>query len=183
LPGPDLACRHHKPVDDQVEHYTTGVLHKIKTDHEAWWECIEVSEAAPIRPVPDPLYPIPRMLTLVITGNALWDLASGTSSREATWDANATDEQRDVIATFMEALGDWLDVEALNGGFQVGRDAAKHLNGLVEDLTKVGLLIGVRKRHCLLTGGVGVPSQWAVLDIEFQPLADAQLVDKDGRPL
>jgi hypothetical protein len=31
-----LCSKHHKQIDDQVEHYTTGRLKIIKQEHETW---------------------------------------------------------------------------------------------------------------------------------------------------
>lgn len=74
-------------------------------------------------------------------------------------------------------------MEALNGGYQVGRDAAKNLNEQIKAIIETSMPIGVRKRHCLLTGGVGEPSPWTVHDMEFQPLSIAEIADKDGTPI
>jgi hypothetical protein len=65
--------------------------------------------------------------------------------------------------------------------YRVGRDAAKHLGEHVQALSKAGLLIGARKRHCLLIGGVAEePSPWRAVDIEIQPFGIAQIIDDTG---
>lgn len=64
--------------------------------------------------------------------------------------------------------------------FQVGRQAARDLSSRVEALASAGLVIGARYRHCLLVGGGREPWPWGAVDIEFQPLSLARMVDEDG---
>jgi hypothetical protein len=86
-----------------------------------------------------------------------------------------------LIASFLDDLRDWRDVASMEDGYQVGREAAKDLQSHVQALYEAGLLIGARKRHCLLTGGVvRKPSLWRAIDIEIQPLSIAQVIDDTG---
>ena len=68
--------------------------------------------------------------------------------------------------------------------YKEGRQAAKALGEHVKRLADVGLFVGTRDRHMLLTGGISAePSSWRGFDIEFQPVTDAQLADAEGTPL
>jgi len=65
--------------------------------------------------------------------------------------------------------------------YRVGRDAPKHLQEHVEALAKAGLLIGARRSHCLLTGGIAAaPSPWLAVDIEIRPLSITKVTDDAG---
>lgn len=60
---------------------------------------------------------------------------------------------------------------------------ARSLGEHIKRLAKVGLFVGVRDRHLLLTGGVsGEPSSWRAFEIQFQAMAEAQLANADGAP-
>jgi hypothetical protein len=156
----------HKPADEQVRHYTVGELRRIKADHEAWVDSLG-SPSRPFRLAPDPAYPIPQY-KLIISGNTLWDVASGSTSRQPHWDNRMNDEQRDLIASFLDNLGDWIDAESFTDTYTAGRDAAKDLNDRVLALAGAGVIILARKRHCLLTGGPAEPDRWRVLDLVFR---------------
>lgn len=68
-----------------------------------------------------------------------------------------------------------MSVASMEDSYRVGRDASKHLQEQVEALAKAGLLIGARRRHCLLSGGIAAaPSPWLAIDIEIQPLSIAK---------
>ena len=175
-----LCSKDHKRVDDQVGHYTPELLRQIKRDHERW--VAELGETGPMKLVPDPTHPIAKYLKLCMTGSAFWDVMRGAHMFYPSWPAGLSEKQQDLIAAFFDSVRDWMDVDAFNDSYQVGCDAAKDLNTYIKDLLDVGLVVGARQRFCLLIGGVGVPSQFRVIDIEIQPLNVARMVDEDGLP-
>ena len=177
-----LLCRnHHKPADDQFRHYTDDELRRMKREHEAWGERQDQHDGNPIRLVPDPAYPIPKVLNLCMTGTQLWRVMDGAVSFYPSWPGNLAEDQNDLVAAFFDSLRDWMDVTSLDDSYSVGRDAAKHLNEYITDFMQAGLFVSARARHCLLTGGVQDPSPWLVVDIELQPIGDAEVVDEDGQ--
>ena len=166
-----LLCRQdHKRIDDQVARYTVALLSTIKHDHERWIAGLGDGSSRP-RLVPDPTRPIPRALHIVTSGSRLWDLASGTDTMRPSWPGGLSEDQQDLIAAFLDGLRDWLDVHSMGDSYQAGRDAAKALNTHVVSLNEAGLLVGVRIRHLLLTGGPQDPVRWRELDIQIRPLA------------
>jgi len=177
-----LCSKHHKQVDDQVGHYTVDLLKQIKRDHEEWVRAR--GEPGPVGLVPDPKYPIPKALKLCITGTQLWNNMEGVRAFYPSWPDGLTEEQHDLIASFLDDLRDWMDVRSFEDSYNAGRDAAKHLGKHVMALAEQGLLIGVMQRHMLLTGGIKAdPWPWRVLDIELQPVRLARLADGSGTPL
>lgn len=176
-----LLCRnHHKPADDQFNHYTVEELRRLKREHEGWVEGQGRHGDDPIRVVPDPAYPIPKILNLCMTGAQLWHVMQGAHAFYPSWPDNLTEEQNDLIATFLDSIRDWMDMITFDDSYQSGRDAAKHLDEQIKGLNQVGLFIGGRRRRCLITGGVRAPEPRLVLDVEIQPIRDAELVDGSG---
>jgi hypothetical protein len=180
-----LCGNDHKPADEQWRHYTVEKLRQIKGEHEAW-VASQLSSApatSPIRLVPDPAYPIPKVLDLCMTGTQLWNVMHNARVMYPSGPSNLTEDQNDLIAGFLDTVRDCMDLGGMEDSFQVGRDAAKLLSEQIKELNAAGLLVGARRRHCLLTGGVGDPSPWAVFDIEFHPISEASLVDMEGQAL
>jgi hypothetical protein len=181
-----LLCRNcHKPADDQWLHYTVEKLRLIKREHEAWVarRLASAPETDPIRLVPDPAFRIPKVMNLCMTGTQLWNVMQGAHMMYPSWPSNLTEHQNDLVADFLDNVHEWMDIGGMVGTFKIGRDAAKHLSELIKEMNEAGLFVGARRRHCLLTGGVGDPSPWAVFDIEFCPVMEAMMVDVDGQPL
>jgi hypothetical protein len=177
-----LCSKDHKRVDDQVNEYTVSRLKQIKRDHEAWVRSFDGPR--PVRFVPDPKYPIPRALTLIITASSLWNLMGDAHVFYPSWPDGLSEEQQDLIADFLDDLRDWRDIASMEDSYRFGRDASKHLAEHVKALASAGLMIGARKRHVLLTGGIQAePSPWRVIDIEIQPVGLARLADENGTPL
>jgi hypothetical protein len=173
-----LCSKHHKQIDDQVEHYTIGRLQKIKQEHETW--VASFGDHRPTRLVPDPAHPMPKTLTVCTTGNTLWNIAQGSMSMSPSWPVGLSEEQQDLIAALLDELSDWIDVVSMESSYRVGRDAAKALEEHIKDLRTASLLVGARRHYLLLTDGSQEPSRWRSLDIEIQPLGMAQIVDEKG---
>jgi hypothetical protein len=69
-----LCSEHHKQVDDQVEYFTVEQLHEIKKTHKEWISSLGTPDPGPVKLVPDPNFPKPRALKLLLTGNDLWNM-------------------------------------------------------------------------------------------------------------
>jgi hypothetical protein len=180
-----LCGNDHKPADDQWRHYTAEKLRQIKSEHEAWVarRLASVAETDPIRLVPDPAFPIPKVMSLCMTGTQLWRVMEGARAFYRYVPDGLTEEQHDLIADFSQSVRDWLDAASFEDSFRLGRDAAKHLSEEIKGLNEAGLFVGALRRHCLLTGGKGDPSPWIVFDLQFEPILEAMLVDENGQPL
>jgi hypothetical protein len=175
-----LCSKDHKRVDDQVGHYTPELLRQIKHDHEKWVTGLGESNG-PVRVIPDPAHPIPKALRVCMTATTLWNVMSDAHVFHPSWPDRLSEHQEDLIASFLDDLRDWRDVASMEDGYGIGREASKALEAHVQALHKAGLLVGARKRHCLLTSGVAQePSRWRAVDIELQPLSIAQVVDEAG---
>lgn len=169
-----LLCRkHHKQVDDQRSYFTVERLKTIKREHEKR----EANRSGPGRLIPDPTKPTPKVLKLCMTGEDLWRAVDGSLSFKPSWPAGLTDEQGDAVDELLDELRDWMDV-ADELSYRDKRRAGKRLGEYILRLASVGLLVGARQRHLLLTGGVsGDPSPWRSADIEFHPADKARLGD------
>ena len=177
-----LLCRkHHKQVDDQRSYFTVERLKEIKREHEQR----EASRDAtgPVRLIPDPANPAPRVLKLCFTGEDLLQSLSGAYSFYPSYPSGLNDDQAEAVDGLLDLLRDWLDViDELS--FKEQRQVARGLGEHITRLAELGLFVGTRPRHLLLTGGVSAePSQWRSFDIDFQPVAEAQLANADGTPL
>lgn len=177
-----LLCRkHHKQVDDQRSYFTVARLKEIKREHEQQ----EASRGAtgPVRLIPDPTKPTSRLLKLCRTGEDLWQSLSGAYSFYPSYPGDLNDDQADAVDSLLDLLRDWLDVAA-ELSHREQRQVSRGLTEHIDRLAELGLLVGTRARHLLLTGGVAAePSQWRSFDIEFQPVAEDQLRNADGTPL
>jgi hypothetical protein len=169
-----LLCRkHHKQVDDQRSSFTVERLKAIKQEHENR----EANRSGPVRLIPDPTKPTPRVLKLCMTGEDLWYAVDGSMSFNPSWPGGLADEQGDAVDELLDELRDLMDV-ADELSYRDKRDAGKRLGEYILRLASVGLLVVTRKRYLLLTGGVsGDPSSWRSVDIEFQPVNKARLGD------
>ena len=180
-----LCSKDHKRIDDQVNTYTVDQLRKIKRDHEAWVAKLgEPTDFGPVRVIPDPTKPIPKTLKLFATGSSFWRLFEGAHAFYPSWPEELSDDDEDLIVTFLDDLRDWMDITGMEpDSFRMSRDASKAIGEHIKDLTEAGFLVGARRRYCLLTGGDKEPTSWEIVDVEIQPASIAQLVDKDGQPL
>lgn len=180
-----LLCRkHHKQVDDQVGYYTVERLKEIKRQHEEWITSLgETTDPGPVRLIPDPARPPKKMLKLVISGTELWHFVNGAYSCNPIWPSGLSDEHEDLIAAFLDNVGDWVDCSG-DLSFTEQRQACLSLNENILELAKAGFIVGVRERHLLLTGGVSQqPQQWRAVEIEVQPFNRMQLADAEGEPV
>jgi hypothetical protein len=175
-----LLCRkHHKQVDDQRSYFTVERLKMIKREHEER----EARRGGPVRLIPDPTKPTPKTLKLCLTGEVLWQSVNGACSFHPSWPGGLSDDQADAVDSLLDELRDWIDV-ASELSYREGRQAARTLGEHIKRLGEVGLFVGIRDRHMLLTGGVSAESSsWRRFEIEFHPVTDAQFADAEGKPL
>ena len=112
----------------------------------------------------------------------MWSHLSASHSFYPSYPDRLDDTQGDAVASVLDELRDWLDV-ASEMSHTEGRLAAKELGERIKELANLGLFVGVRQRHLLLTGGVSAEStHWRSFDIEFQRADEAQLANADGTP-
>src|ERR1019366_4166313 len=177
-----LLCRkHHKQVDDQRSHFTVERLKEIKREHEQREASRDPND--PVRLIPDPTKPAPKLLTLCRTGEDLWQSISGAYSFYPSYPGGLNDDQADVVDGLLDLLRDWLDV-ASELSSKEQREASRGLTEHINRLAEIGLFVGTRARYLLLTGGASAePSQWRSFDIEFQPVTEAKLRNANGTPL
>lgn len=181
-----LCSKCHKQVDDQVNAYPVDLLLQIKRDHEAWVAKLgEKTEPGPVRLVPDPEHPTPKVLKLFTTGTAFWDYFSGSKSFSPGRPEGLSDEDEDLIAGFFQELQDWMDLAGMgHDTFKTNRDASKSLGSRISELAEAGFLLGARRRYMLLTGGIDeAPVPWRSTDVEIHRASEAILADTDGQPL
>ena len=59
-----------------------------------------------------------------------------------SWPDGLSEEQQDLVGSFLDDLRDWRDVASMEDSYKVGRDASKDLESHVRALHKAGLLMG-----------------------------------------
>jgi hypothetical protein len=174
-----LLCRkHHKQVDDQTAYFTVQRLRQIKCDHEAR----EAARGGPVRLIPDPNKPTPRVLKICYNGELLWEHLCASYSFYPEWPEGLNDEQGEAVTVLLDELRDWLDI-AKELSYAEGRKAAKGLGESVSELARLGIFTGVRDHNMLLVGGEGEPTTWRSFDIELQRVVEATLAEQDGTPV
>lgn len=131
-----------------------------------------------VRLVADPTRPTPKLLKVFTTGSALWRFIDGCAALVPSWPDGRSNEHEDLIAALLDDLRDWNDAVGYTDSYVAKRDAARALGEHVKRLARAGFLIGAKERFCLLTGGVGEPVPWRVIDIEVQPAGTAQVVKR-----
>jgi hypothetical protein len=137
-----LLCRkHHKQVDNQLAHFTVERLRQIKRDHEAR----EAARGGPVRLIPDPTHPTPRVLNLCFTGDPPWSHLCASYSLYPSWPEGLDEAQGNAVDALLDELRDWLDV-ANELSCAEGRKAPKALGERISELVRLGIFTGVRPR-------------------------------------
>jgi hypothetical protein len=177
-----LLCRkHHKQVDDQRSHFTIELLRKLKSEHEKREARRE--QDRPVRLIPDPTRPAPKVLRLCLTGEALWEEFDGAMSFQPSYPDRLSPEEAEAVDTLLDDLMDWMDV-AGELSYRERRQASEALGEHVRRLAELGMFVGARTRHLLLTGGVSDDSSsWRSVDVQVQRVSEAALADINGAPL
>jgi len=171
-----LCSVHHKQVDDQVNHFTSDRLRRIKASHERWAKELD-QRTGPFRFVTDPTRPLDAKLKLFINGEGLWTLVDGCMIIDPSYPGGLPDEAADAVAGFLDSITDWNDVVGGPGvPYTAKRDAIKGLSSGILELAEHGLLVGGRRRHCLLIGSDAETIEILAADIEVQPFSALQSV-------
>jgi hypothetical protein len=87
-----------------------------------------------------------------------------------SWPSGLSEDRQDLMAAFLDDLRDWIDVHSTEDSYHTGWEAAKALNTHVVNLNEASLLVGVRIRHLLLTGGSRDSVPWRELDVQIRPI-------------
>ncbi|MFI9556016.1 HNH endonuclease [Nonomuraea endophytica] len=179
-----LCSEHHKQIDDQTATFTVERLRAIKKSHREWIMRLGDADAGPVRLVPDPSFPQPRLLKPITTGNALWEMIHGASAFEYAHADHQPEAAEDLTIEFLDLIKDYLDIASELDSIRQQRDAAKTLGDYISRLAEDGYLVGAWVRHMLLTGGPtqSEPSRWEILRVEVIPAAEAEVVDSEGKP-
>ncbi|MGW3629559.1 HNH endonuclease [Streptomyces sp. NPDC005122] len=178
-----LCSKDHKRVDDQPGHFTVERLRQIKTDHEAWVRSVLDADAGRMRLAPDPMFPQPKVLTLITRGNPLWNMLKESISFEYALPDNLSEGDEDSIIEFMDLLRDFLDIATELVTVRENRDAEREIQRHISRLAAREFLVGAYVRRMLLMGGTTQePTPWPMLRVEVQPAASAVVADKNGSP-
>ncbi|MFD8730753.1 HNH endonuclease [Streptomyces sp. NPDC059611] len=178
-----LCSRHHKQIDDQPHHFTVERLREIKEQHAAWVRhSLDEKAAGGPRLVPDPAFPQPRVLELIIRGNPLWNMIKTSVAFEYALPDDLPDDDESLIVEFLDILSDYLDIAPELHSVRENRDAEKSLAHYIHDLAENDFLVGAHVRHMLYVNGRGDPLAWPVLRVEVQPASHAVVADQAGRP-
>lgn len=92
-----LCSEHHKQVDDQHHHYTVERLHQMKQAHKEWIASFGRGEPSPMRVVPDPTFPQPRILKIIFRGHGLWTMVQECVAIEHAYPDHLPEEDEDLI--------------------------------------------------------------------------------------
>jgi hypothetical protein len=179
-----LLCReHHKQVDDQPNHFTVERLRQIKQAHKEWVASLGTDGPRAMRLVPDPSFPESELLKLIFTGSALWAMLRQAYELKYALPDRMGEEDESLVVEFIDLVRDYMDIAGDFHSARDHRDAEKALGSYISRLGERGLFVGATTRRMLLTGGVSKePLSWPVVTIEIQPVAVAQVVDRDGEP-
>ena len=178
-----LCSKHHKQVDDQPGHFTAERLREIKAQHAAWVRLsLEETVQGRLRLVPDPSFPQPRALALVVRGNPLWNMIKTSVAFEYALPDGLSDDEEAQIVEFLDLVKDYCDIALDIDSVRGSRDAEKALESYVSKLAERGFLVGASLRRMLLIDGPGqAGTPWPILRVEVQPASLAAIADERGR--
>lgn len=176
-----LCSKDHKRVDDQPNYYTVERLQAIKSKHEAWVRSLTGAHTNRPRLVPDPLYPQPKVLKLILNGNMLWNMIKESVAHEYAMPGDLSEDDEELVVDFLDLVKDLMDISQDLVSVRENRDAEKmilaHMNRLIER----DLIVGAYVRHLLYQDGhESGPMPWPMLRVEVQRAKDAELADENG---
>lgn len=146
----------HKRLADEISKFDVPTIEKI----------LDVSltspakEASPVRVQPDPSEPKTTMLSLLRSGQQLWDVLTHSHDYKYIKPDDCSEDELDALASIFDAMTDWADISGDLLYLSQQRDAHRSLGGLLEDAEQLGFGVFGGKRRMLLTGGVEPPSPW-----------------------
>jgi hypothetical protein len=158
-----LLCKvHHKIIDDQPHEYPKERLHEIKAGHEEWVEQTLGQEGlAPVRLVAEQSLESVG-LRLLLSGRAVWDIASkATSFRRGSLPNDADLEASDLADRFLDDVTEWGEIsEEVAEQMSRIREAERLFSGWLLELAQRDLLVFGGLRRLRLEGGIGPPQLW-----------------------
>jgi hypothetical protein len=159
-----LLCRvHHKMVDDQATTFTAGILRQLKNNHEIMIS-EKLSDPKKLKPVRLRRIKknIPDYLVRVTTGKQLVDLIAGTYAFSMDHDELNSQEEVDLIGSFLQDLRDWMDI--IDDAEPSDRvNSSYHLTQMIRDIEEKGFFVFGGREVQLLEGGIeDEPSNWPV---------------------
>jgi len=135
-----LLCRnHHKLIDDQPTEYGIERLKRIKVNHEKWVrDTLDENVARQTgqeKPTLDEITLLPR----IQTGKELLGVVRGASWTVDT-DQSETEEEAQLVSSFLEQLAGWCDVLD-HSGPGIGVRAEFYLGSEIQALEESGFLV------------------------------------------
>jgi len=163
-----LLCKSdHKMIDDQLQKYTINYLITIKKQHENWVsESIRKNKKTYSKYKGEEASFLPRLTS----GKEIFSILWNTHLYSFDYDENASGEQRDTIAVFLETLQDYGDFST---ELEIGQriDLENLITEELQRLESMGLWVfGVRAKHKMQFGE----------KIEYWPLAVITIFNKDN---
>ncbi|MBL0616826.1 HNH endonuclease signature motif containing protein [Aeromonas veronii] len=172
-----LLCRnHHKQIDSQVETYTLERLREIKSSHERWVEdrLKEYPETSEIR-LKRTKEKIPLKLPIMGTGKGLFNLAAGSYGFYIDYSNDFTDEELDLVATFIQNVKDWAEIA--NELEPIERiDASKSLDKEIRALREMNIFVFAAIETQKIIGGIAGEASFPVLHLSVNKGNDSNVV-------
>jgi hypothetical protein len=179
-----LLCRvHHKMVDDQVETYTVEILKNLKANHETWVTSKLTTENQGSQPrIRRIKENVPTYLLRLSSGAEVFKVVSNACSFSFDHDEPKTEEEAELLATFLQQTQDWGE---LSGGLDAGERvrAAFSISALVEELERAGFWVFGACEVQRLEGGVGPPEPWPMAILNVRRSTDDGIVKIDSENL
>lgn len=172
-----LLCRvHHKMVDDQYETYSTELLRSIRSNHEKWVESKlkDIEEIPPVR-IRRFKNEIPTHLPVITSGKDLFNLASGCHGSYQNYSDDLSDDEVEVIGSFLQNLQDWIDICGDLQPIDKVR-AAKSIDNEIKELNSNGFIVFAGIENQRMEGGVGRPSTFKVLHVSLIRSKDPSII-------
>lgn len=172
-----LLCRvHHKQIDDQVETYTPELLRTIKYNHEKWVEdkLKEQPETPKVR-IKRIKEEIPEKLPVIHTGKEMFNLAAGACAFYNDYSDDLTDEELDLVASFIQSVKDWAELAnemEPNQKINASRELDKEIRALRE--LNIFAFAAVEKQK--IVGGISGESAFPVLHLTVSKASDSNVV-------
>jgi hypothetical protein len=182
LPNLLLLCRvHHKMIDDQQETYTIDVLSSIKLNHEHWVES-KLKESSEIPQMKWRRFKaeIPTKLDLVLSGKALFDLASNCHGSYQSYPDDLSKDEIEVVGGFLQNLKDWADLSNDLEPLEQLRATAS-LNDEVQALLAQKFMIFAARERQQISGGIGTAANMYVLHVTVARASDPNIIKPKER--
>lgn len=172
-----LLCRvHHKQIDDQVETYTPELLRTIKNNHEKWVEDkLKDHPEIPKVQIKRTKEEIPEKLPVINTGKEMFNLAAGAYAFYNDYSDNLTDEELDIVASFIQNVKDW--AELANEMEPIQKiNASRELDKEIKALREFNIFAFAAIEKQKMVGGIGGESSFPVLHLSVNKANDSNVV-------